>query len=172
MLRRVCHPRRYHSSFRHQEASRQMWSWSGLVRNRYGCADDNCIHHRILLCNVLMSDLKSVLRIKSIVLISIVGIIVLVFLYFYNPQDISFFPRCPFYALTGYKCPGCGTLRAMHALLHFQVAIAFKLNPFLFFSIPVIVGMLVSRRFALNVTLGRCLLVVTIGYWILRNVFD
>lgn len=118
-----------------------------------------------------MSDLKPVLRIKLIVLISIVGIVGLVFLYLYNPQDISIFPRCPFYALTGYKCPGCGTLRAIHALLHFRVAAAFKLNPFLFFAIPVMVGMLASRRVARNATLGKGVLVVTIGYWILRNIF-
>lgn len=118
-----------------------------------------------------MFDLKIELGIKPIVLIFIVGIIGLVFLYLYNPQDIPIFPRCPFYALTGYKCPGCGTLRAIHALLHFRVAVAFKLNPFLLLSIPVIVGMLASRRFALNAMLGKCILVVTIGYWILRNIF-
>lgn len=119
-----------------------------------------------------MSELKPVLRITPVMLISVVGIIGLVFLYLYNPQDISVFPRCPFYALTGYKCPGCGTLRAIHALLHFRVAAAFKLNPFLFFSIPVIVGMLASRRLALNVAFARCVLVATVGYWILRNVFE
>jgi len=116
-----------------------------------------------------MSDPKPVLRIKPTVLMAIAGIVGLVFLYLYNPQDISLFPRCPFYALTGYKCPGCGTLRAIHALLHLRVADAFKLNPFLLFSIPVVVGMLASRKFALNATLGKCILVATIGYWILRN---
>ena len=119
-----------------------------------------------------MFDLRPVLRIKPIVTMFIIGAIGLFFLYLYNPQDIPIFPRCPFYALTGYKCPGCGTLRAIHALLHFRVAVAFKLNPFLFFSIPVIVGMLAFRRFAFSATLGKCILVVTIGYWILRNVFE
>ena len=55
----------------------------------------------------------------------------LVFLYFNNPQDLSGFPRCPFYALTGYKCPGCGTLRAIHAALHLRFSDALKLNPIL-----------------------------------------
>ena len=114
----------------------------------------------------------AVAGIKPMALMSVVGIGALVFLYFYNPQDIPFFPRCPFYALTGYKCPGCGTLRAIHALLHFRIAAAFKLTPFLFFAVPVVVGMLASRRLAYNVALGRFILVATIGYWVLRNVFE
>ena len=94
----------------------------------------------------------------------------LVFLYFYNPQDIGFFPRCPFYALTGYKCPGCGTLRAIHAMLHFRFGDALRLNPLLLVAIPVIVGMLLSRRFASNVVVGRVVLAVVIIYWIVRNI--
>lgn len=94
----------------------------------------------------------------------------LVFLYLYNPQDISFFPRCPFYALTGYKCPGCGTLRAIHAMLHFRFGDALRLNPLLFAAIPVVVGLLVSRRFATNVVVSRVILAVVIIYWIVRNI--
>lgn len=100
---------------------------------------------------------------------AIVGIIGLVFLYFYNPQDIANFPRCPFYALTGYKCPGCGTLRAIHALLHSRVGDAFRLNPFLVVSIPVLIGMLFSRRFAFSPVVGKAILALTVAYWILRN---
>ena len=94
----------------------------------------------------------------------------LVFLYLYNPQDISFFPRCPFYALTGYKCPGCGPLRAIHAMLHFRFGDALRLNPLLFAAIPVVVGLLVSRRFATNVVVSRVILAVVIIYWIVRNI--
>lgn len=38
------------------------------------------------------------------------------------------FPRCPFYVLTGLYCPGCGSQRAFHALLHGHVAQAAGLN--------------------------------------------
>ena len=38
------------------------------------------------------------------------------------------FPRCPFLLLTGLYCPGCGSQRAVHALLHGQVARAAGLN--------------------------------------------
>ena len=39
------------------------------------------------------------------------------------------FPPCPFYALTGYYCIGCGMTRALHALVHGDVVRAFGLNP-------------------------------------------
>lgn len=39
------------------------------------------------------------------------------------------FPRCPVHWLTGLHCPGCGTQRALHALLngHFRQAAGFNL---------------------------------------------
>ena len=43
----------------------------------------------------------------------------------------SVFPVCPFHALTGLWCPGCGMTRATYALLHGNVAAAFSANVFL-----------------------------------------
>jgi hypothetical protein len=36
---------------------------------------------------------------------------------------------CPLFALTGLSCPGCGTTRALRALLHGDVMAAFAWNP-------------------------------------------
>jgi hypothetical protein len=49
-------------------------------------------------------------------------------LYRFSPQEYSFYPRCPFYALTGHYCPGCGATRAVAELLHGQVASALHFN--------------------------------------------
>lgn len=38
------------------------------------------------------------------------------------------YPTCPFLALTGLHCPGCGSLRALHELAHGDVAAAIGLN--------------------------------------------
>ena len=38
------------------------------------------------------------------------------------------FPVCPFYAMTGFYCPGCGTLRCLHALLHGDLRSAVGFN--------------------------------------------
>jgi hypothetical protein len=50
------------------------------------------------------------------------------FLYRFSPQDYSFYPRCPFYALTHHYCPGCGATRAVAELLHGHVAAALHFN--------------------------------------------
>jgi hypothetical protein len=33
-----------------------------------------------------------------------------------DPNEAGHYPTCPFLALTGQLCPGCGSLRAIHAL--------------------------------------------------------
>src|SRR5690606_29528852 len=33
-----------------------------------------------------------------------------------SPEEPGHYPTCPFLALTGAWCPGCGSLRALHAL--------------------------------------------------------
>lgn len=108
-------------------------------------------------------------RFKPMVPIAFIGAIGLLFLYLYNPQEISSFPRCPFFLLTGYKCPGCGTARAIHALLHFRIVDALTLNPLVIVSVPVMIGLL-FKRFAYSVTVGKFMLIVVVGFWIMRNV--
>ena len=51
-------------------------------------------------------------------------------LYAFDPATTSFFPSCPFHLMTGWSCPGCGTLRAAHALLHGRYGVALHDNPF------------------------------------------
>ena len=60
-------------------------------------------------------------------------------LYRWNPVTAGFFPPCPFFTLTGWYCPGCGSLRAMHQLLHGHVGAAFDLNPLLVLALPFVV---------------------------------
>ena len=49
-------------------------------------------------------------------------------LYRFSPQAYSFYPRCPFFALTHRYCPGCGATRAAAELLHGHVAAALHFN--------------------------------------------
>lgn len=94
-----------------------------------------------------------------------------------NAAD-SPFPGCIFRAVTGYYCVGCGLTRALHALVHGDVARAFAMNPLGVLLIPVI-PMLVAhgrgwRPRALE-PLMRVLaapkfwLLVLPIYWIARN---
>lgn len=46
------------------------------------------------------------------------------------------FPPCPFYVLTGHYCIGCGLTRALHALVHGDIARAFHMNPLAMTTLP------------------------------------
>jgi hypothetical protein len=59
-----------------------------------------------------------------------------VYLYIFEPGKFGYFPFCPFRALTGLNCPGCGTTRSLHQLLHGNLTDAFKLNPLLVIALP------------------------------------
>lgn len=52
----------------------------------------------------------------------------------FDPETAGFFPQCPFLALTGLKCPGCGSQRALHQLLTLHPAAAFRCNPLVPFA--------------------------------------
>jgi len=45
-----------------------------------------------------------------------------------DPATSPIFPPCPWRAATGWLCPGCGSARALHALLHGSVTDALRLN--------------------------------------------
>lgn len=55
-----------------------------------------------------------------------------------DPNQPGRYPTCPFFALTGHWCPGCGTLRAMHAMTEGDVAAAAGLNLLAVASLPVL----------------------------------
>ena len=50
-----------------------------------------------------------------------------VVLYLYSPESLQI-PRWPFLQLTGWQCPGCGSLRGIHALLHGDLGRVLQLN--------------------------------------------
>ena len=54
-------------------------------------------------------------------------------------------PLCGFHAMTGLYCPGCGALRATHALLHGRVLEALSQNALWVLAVP-LVGYLAASR--------------------------
>jgi hypothetical protein len=71
----------------------------------------------------------------------------LIFLYVLNPSISRYLPPCPFHALTGFYCPGCGSTRAMHQLLHGHILAAFDLNPLLVISMPFLLYLYLKQTF-------------------------
>lgn len=121
---------------------------------------------------------------RWLVIIGVIAFLLVfgVIYYALDPSASTLFPRCPFLTLTGYKCPGCGSQRAFHALLHGDMVEAFKCNAMLIIAIPWIALCLYaeSRRVRnprLYVRLNAPLLVwlfliMVLLWWLLRNIFN
>lgn len=115
-----------------------------------------------------MFKYKSAFKLKML-LIFIAGILGCVLLYYFNPEESGWMPRCPFLVITGLKCPGCGTLRGIHCLLHLQFANAWSMNPYMILSIPLIGTLLIVPRLARSVILDVIITISIVLYWIMRN---
>ncbi len=81
---------------------------------------------------------------------------------------------------TGWQCPGCGSTRAVHQLLHLHPIAAFKLNPLMVLTLPFILyGFLGFTRSAITGRPQRRVfipsiylwawLALIIAFWIFRN---
>lgn len=62
----------------------------------------------------------------------------------FDPSS-GFFPACPIKTLTGINCPGCGSQRAFHALLHGDIEAAWHLNALIFPLTPVAALIIVAE---------------------------
>ena len=102
-------------------------------------------------------------------------------LFVFDPAIWNFYLPCPFHELTGFHCPGCGSLRAIHQLLHGNLTAALGLNPFMVLSLPFLGYWLISRgvlavrgRPLVNFIVPSfwiwMLLVSILLFWILRNI--
>lgn len=117
---------------------------------------------------------------KGVWLLGIIaaGIIFFVF----DPSVSALFPKCPFRTLTGLQCPGCGSQRAIHALLHLDIASAFHYNALLVLSLPLIALLFLAevfrkRRPDLYARIHRPALIwgyfcLTLLWWVGRNIWQ
>jgi len=67
----------------------------------------------------------------------------------FPPAQYSFYPQCPIDRYLHLQCPGCGTTRALAALLHGHIAEALRLNALTTLLAPLaaIYAALCYRRF-------------------------
>jgi hypothetical protein len=100
-----------------------------------------------------------------------------------DPHRSGHYPGCPILFLTGYWCPGCGGLRALHDLLHGELAAAVSANLVVVAMVPIVV-MLWTRWVFIRSAAARAesrtvrrapawmlwsLLVIVMLFWGLRN---
>ncbi len=87
---------------------------------------------------------------------------------------------CPFRAMTGLACPGCGTTRMLHHLMLGDVSRAFALNPLAFVVVPFVAWWLFASATAvlggprwrtphLSTRATWVLAAVVLAFWVLRN---
>jgi len=102
------------------------------------------------------------------------------YLFIFEPGKTGFFPACPFRTLTGFTCPGCGSTRGLHWLLHGDIVSAFEFNPLMVLLLPFLLYALV--RYTAAAVSGRplqkhyvdakyiwMLFAVIMSFWIFRN---
>ena len=115
------------------------------------------------------------------VLLGLAALPCLAMVYARNPEEQGIYPPCIFYALTGLHCPGCGTLRGVHQLLHGNLIAAFGYNPYTMLALPVIGYAFLSALLLsaygkrlpavfIHPALIWGLLTAIIAFWVLRNV--
>jgi hypothetical protein len=61
-------------------------------------------------------------------------------LFFFDPATEGFYPPCLFRTFLGVQCPGCGSLRAAHQILHGNLAAAWALNKPFLIALPLAAG--------------------------------
>ena len=66
-------------------------------------------------------------------------------LYLKDPRVPGFYPLCPTRAWLGVDCPGCGTLRSFHLLLHGQVVQALRYNAMTVVLVPAVAYVEMAR---------------------------
>lgn len=103
-----------------------------------------------------------------------------VYLFIFEPGKSGFFLNCPFRMLTGFSCPGCGSTRGLHRLLHGDILGAFQFNPMMFLLLPILLFALVRHTIAVfgnrtfkgnqvNPAFIWMFFVVVMSFWIFRN---
>jgi hypothetical protein len=90
-------------------------------------------------------------RLQALTLAAFAGAAVM--LRVFDPATSGIFPPCPVHYLTGWYCPGCGSLRAIHQLLHGNLRVAWAMNPLTVVLLPFLAYGLAS--FALLEIRGR-----------------
>lgn len=123
------------------------------------------------------------IKIGIIAATTILLVTAFIFFFLFDPDTHSLFPKCPFLLATGFECPGCGSQRAIHHLLHLNIMGALKQNTFMVLALPYIfLGIYLEylggkRRFPglEKIFFGRwsavVVLSVIVAFWIGRNLF-
>ena len=112
------------------------------------------------------------------IILWIIGLSCFVLIYhFFDPAHSDWAPKCPFWLLTGYYCPGCGSQRAIHCFLNGRILEGMRYNYLLLPSLVYVVFLTIAPR---DSRLGKVLtsstacwilLFAFMAWWVVRNIF-
>lgn len=71
--------------------------------------------------------------------VAVVAIAATVVLATVDPHEAGHYPTCPLLYLTGFWCPGCGSLRALHDLAHGDIIGAVGMNILTVLAVPYLI---------------------------------
>ncbi len=96
-----------------------------------------------------------------------------------DPNEAGNYPTCPFLLVTGYQCPGCGSLRMLHALMNGDLSTAVDLNVLAVLALPYVAWVWLGwvtrrvtarpRAFVAHPGWIRAFAVVLVVFWVTRN---
>jgi len=109
------------------------------------------------------------------------GLSLALFYFFINPNEVNFLPECPLYFTTGIYCPGCGSQRATHQLLNFNIFGVLQQNVLFFISLIVLGYHLIVTginsffkkdfyNYMYHPKMPLVILAIIVVFWILRNI--
>jgi len=125
--------------------------------------------------------MKRKLLLSAAILLVIIAATVVYFVF--DPSLSALFPKCPFLMLTGFKCPGCGSQRTIHALLHFDFRSAIRYNALIVITLPYLAMLLCGKivswirpQSRFNFLIQTPLIIwsyfaVVLIFWLTRNIF-
>lgn len=97
------------------------------------------------------------------------------------PNEIGFILRCPLYDTTGVYCPGCGSQRAIHNLVHGNFLAALKQNIMLIlgglallYHYGIVLSNSIFKTNFKSILNNKKVLLIALAilllFWILRNI--
>jgi len=118
-------------------------------------------------------------HILSLIIVAIAGSL----LYFlFDPSLSNLFPKCIFHSLTNLDCPGCGSQRAIHALLNGRVIQAADFNLLAVLALPLLVYSAIvaiansffhqewKQKIFYSPTFVKAVLIAVVSFWVMRNI--
>ena len=84
---------------------------------------------------------------RNIVIIAVTLALLALVYFAFDPTEARWMPKCMLHTITGWDCPGCGSQRAAHALLHGDIPGAFRQNALLMIMLPYLALLLAAELF-------------------------